>query len=50
MVYTFIITIAYLNLNSIFRILNAIMTKYQFLANKNTNFSKLSLVILLRFS
>ena len=36
MVYTFIIDIVYLNLNSIFNILNSNMTKCQFLAYKNT--------------
>ena len=36
MVYTFVIDIVYLNLNSIFDILNVMMVKYQFLANKNT--------------
>ena len=35
MVYTFVNNIAYLNLNSIFNILNAITTKYRFLAYKN---------------
>ena len=49
MVYTFVNNIVYLNLNSIFNILNAIMTKYRFLAYKNTIFLKLSLVIFLRF-
>ena len=49
MVYSFVINIVYLNLNSILNILNAIATKYRFLANKNTNFWKLSLVIFLRF-
>jgi len=49
MVYTFVIDIVYLNLNSICSILNAITTKYRFLANKNTTFWKLNLVILLRF-
>ena len=34
MAYTFVINIVYLNLNSIFNILNAIMMKYRFLANK----------------
>ena len=33
MVYTFVIDIVYLNLNSIFNILNAITTKSLFLAN-----------------
>ena len=47
--YTFIINIVYLNLNCIFNILNAITTKCRFLANKNTNLWKLSLVIFLRF-
>ena len=36
MVYTFVIDIVCLNLNSIFNILNAIMTKYRFLAYKIT--------------
>ena len=36
MVYTFVIDIVYLNSNSIFNILNAITTKYGFLAYKNT--------------
>ena len=36
MVYTFVIDILYLNVNFIFNILNAITTKYQFLAYKNT--------------
>ena len=35
MVYTFVNNIEYLNLNSIFNILNAITTKYRFLAYKN---------------
>ena len=35
-VYTFVSNIAYMNLNSIFNILNAITTKYLFLAYKNT--------------
>ena len=46
----FVINIVYMNLNSIFNILSAIMTKYRFLANKNTKFWKLSLVIFLRLS
>ena len=50
MVYIFFINIVYMNLNSIFDILNAIATKYRFLANKNAKFWKLSLVIFLRFS
>ena len=50
MAYTFIINTVYFNLNPIFNILNAITRKYQFLANKNTKFWKLSLVIFLRFS
>ena len=49
MVYTFVINIVYLNLNSILNVLNAITTKHRFLANKNTNFWKLSLVIFLGF-
>ena len=49
MVYTFVNNIVYLNLNSIFNILNAIATKYGFLANENTKCWKLSLVIFLRF-
>ena len=36
MVYNFVYDIVYLNLNSIFNILNAITTKYRFLAYKNT--------------
>ena len=36
MVYTFVIDIVYLNFNSIFNIVNAITTKTQFLAYKNT--------------
>ena len=36
MICKFIINIVYLNLNSIFNILNAVKTKYRFLANKNT--------------
>ena len=36
MLYTFVIDIVYLNLISIFNILNAITTKYRFLAYKNT--------------
>ena len=32
--YTFVINIVYLNLNSIFNILNAIMTKYRFFGQK----------------
>ena len=35
MVYTFVTNIEYLNMNSIFNILNAITTKYRFFANKN---------------
>ena len=35
MVYTFVIDIVYLNLNSIFNILNAVTIKYRFLANNN---------------
>ena len=50
MVYTFVFDMVYLNLNSIFNILNAITTKYRFLANKNTKCWKLSLVIFLRVS
>ena len=50
MVYPFVITIVYLNFNSIFNILNAITTKCRFLANKNSNFWKLNLVIFLRFA
>ena len=50
MVYTFVMNIVYLNLNSIFTILNAITTKYRFLANKNTKSWNMSLVIFLRFS
>ena len=46
MVYTFGINILYFNLNSIFTILNAITTKYIFLANKNTRFWKVSFLIL----
>ena len=49
MVYTFVIATVYLNLISIFNILNAITTKYRFLAYENTYFWKLSLVIFLRF-
>jgi len=45
MVYTFVITIVCLNLNFNFNILNAITTKYRILANKSSNFWKLSLVI-----
>ena len=47
--YTFAINVVYLNLNSILNILNAVMRKYRFLANKNTKFWKLSLVIFSRF-
>ena len=36
MAYTFVIDIAYLNLNSIFHILNAKSTKDRFLAYENT--------------
>ena len=36
MVYVFVIDIVYLNLNSNFNSLNAITTKYPFLAYKNT--------------
>ena len=50
MAYTFVINILYFNLNSIFNILTAITTNYRLLANKNTNFWKLSLVVFLRFS
>ena len=46
---TFVINIVYLNLNSIFNILNAITAKFRFLANKNTKFWKLSVVIFLMF-
>ena len=53
MVYTFAINIVYLNLNSIFNILNAVMTKYRFLANKHlileiepSDFDYLSLIFL----
>ena len=49
MVYTFVIIIVYLNLNFIFNIWNVITTKYRFLATKNTEFWKLSLVIFLSF-
>ena len=38
MVHTFVIDIVYLNLNSIFNILNAITTKHRFLANKTLKF------------
>jgi len=38
MIYTFVIDFVYLNLNSIFKIFNAITTKYWFLANRNTKF------------
>ena len=48
--YTFVITIVYFNLNSIFNILNAITTKYRFLANKNNKVWKLSLAIFLKLS
>ena len=34
MVYTFVIDIVYLNLNSIFNILNATMTKHRFLSQQ----------------
>ena len=50
MFYTFVINIIYLNLKSIFNILNAITMKYRILANKNTKFWNLSLVIFLQFS
>ena len=50
MIYSSIINIVHLNLNPIFNILNAIMTKYRSLANENTKFWKLILVIFLRFS
>ena len=50
MVCNFVINIVYLNMNSIFNMLNAITTKYRFLANKNTKYWKLSLVIFLQFS
>ena len=50
MAYNFVINIVYLSLNFIFNILNAITTKYRFLANKDTKFWKLSLVLFLRFS
>ena len=46
----FVINIVYLKLNSIYKILSAITTKYRFLANKNTKFWKFGLVIFLRFS
>ena len=47
--YIFTVNLVYSNLNPIFNILNVIMMKYLFLANKNTKFWKLSLVIFLRF-
>ena len=50
MVYTFVINIVDLNLNSNLNILSAVMTKYRFLANENTKFWNLGLVIFLRFS
>ena len=50
MVYTFVINIVYLNLSYIFNILNAVTMEYGFLANKNTKFWKLSLLIFVRFS
>ena len=50
MVYTFVINILDLNLSSIFNSLNAVTTEYGFLANKNTKFWKLTLLIFLRFS
>ena len=46
----FVTNLAYLNLILIVDILNAIMTKYLFLANKNTQFWKLNHVIFLRLS
>jgi len=49
MVYTFVINIVYLNWNFIFNILNAITTEYRVLANNNTKFWKLNLVIFSRF-
>ena len=49
MVYTFVINIVYLNLNSILNILNTITTKHRFLANKSTKLWKLSLMIFERF-
>ena len=50
MVFNVVIHIVYLNLNSIFNILNAMPTKYLFFASKSTKFWKLSLVIFLEFS
>ena len=47
MVCNFVINIIYLNLNSIFNILNAVTMKYRFLANENTKLEKLILVIFL---
>ena len=47
--YDFVSNILYLNLNSIFNILNAIVTKYRFLANKSTKLWNLRRVIFLRF-
>ena len=35
--YTFVVNLVYSNLNSILNILNVIMIKYQFLANKILN-------------
>jgi len=45
MVYTFVTNIVYLNFNSIFNILNAIMTNYRFLS-----FDDLNLIFLNFFS
>ena len=50
MPYTFVVSIVYLNVNSIFNNLNGITTKYRFLANKNPNVWKLNLLVFLRFS
>ena len=47
--YDFVSNILYLNLNSIFNILNAIVTKHRFLANKSTKLWNLRRVIFLRF-
>ena len=46
---SFVINIIHFNLSSIFNILNAITTKYQFLANENTKFWKMNLVTFLKF-
>ena len=47
--YIFIVNLVYSNLDSIINILNVLMMKYQYFANKDIQLWKLSLVIFLRF-